>query len=397
MDFELVDSGWDRRLDQAVRADHSELLIISPFIKRGAAQRLLSAGCPAAMRVLTRFNLSDFFERVSDTAALRLLLEHGALIRGVRNLHAKLYVFGRSRVLLTSANLTESALTRNLEFGCLTTKEDIVESCRTYFDRLWMGAGADLDQARLTRWEQVIEDVAASGTHPTRVLGLSDEGAELLPAQSPVSLPTSIAEAPQSFVKFFGNASHRSERTLAVLEEVRSSGSHFACTYPKRPRRVQSGAIMFMGRLVLNPHDILIYGRAIAVSHVEGRDDASADDIAQRAWKVDWPHYIRVHSAAFLAGHLANGVSLNRLMEELGPRAFASTERRLARGEQEVNPRLSLRRQPDVQLSDAGRQRLSELLEEAFHRNGKLAPADLEQLDWPSHIVNPAGEPLVSA
>ena len=41
----------------------------------------------------------------------------GAGVRGIRNLHAKLYVFGSDRSIVTSANLTEPALTKNAEFG----------------------------------------------------------------------------------------------------------------------------------------------------------------------------------------------------------------------------------------------------------------------------------------
>jgi hypothetical protein len=38
----------------------------------------------------------------------------------------------------------------------------------------------------------------------------------------------------QSFVKFFGE--DRAGRSLAIVDEVRSSGCHWACTYPKRKR-----------------------------------------------------------------------------------------------------------------------------------------------------------------
>ena len=40
--------------------------------------------------------------------------------RGIRNLHAKLYLFGSSRAIVTSANLTVSGLRQNSEFGVIT-------------------------------------------------------------------------------------------------------------------------------------------------------------------------------------------------------------------------------------------------------------------------------------
>jgi len=38
----LVDAGWGRELTDALRADAGELRVISPFIKAGALDRLLS-------------------------------------------------------------------------------------------------------------------------------------------------------------------------------------------------------------------------------------------------------------------------------------------------------------------------------------------------------------------
>ena len=83
----LVDAGWGPELSAAIRADPSEVRIVCPFIKEGALDRLLSHR-PRHVQVITRFNLADFAEGVSDIEALRLLLDAGADIRGIRSLHA---------------------------------------------------------------------------------------------------------------------------------------------------------------------------------------------------------------------------------------------------------------------------------------------------------------------
>jgi phosphatidylserine/phosphatidylglycerophosphate/cardiolipin synthase-like enzyme len=112
MTTRLVDAGWAREIAEAFGAKASELRIVSPFIKVGALARLLSAE-PKNVSAITRFNLADFAEGVSDISALRHLLESGAIVRGVKNLHAKMYLFGSKRAIVTSANLTEAALDRN--------------------------------------------------------------------------------------------------------------------------------------------------------------------------------------------------------------------------------------------------------------------------------------------
>ena len=113
MTVRLVDAGWGAELIAALRADTSGFRVICPFIKASALDRLLSLK-PASIQVITRFNLVDFAEGVSDIAALRMLLDAGAQVRGVRKLHSKLYLFA-SRAIVTSANLTKAALDSNHE------------------------------------------------------------------------------------------------------------------------------------------------------------------------------------------------------------------------------------------------------------------------------------------
>jgi hypothetical protein len=204
-------------------------------------------------------------------------------------------------------------------------------------------------------------------------------------------LPPRLAEAPQAFVKFFGESDRRQDRSSDILAEVKRSGCHWACTYPvdKRPRQVDDGAIMFMGRMVRDPNDTLIYGRAVAMKYQQGRDDASQADLDARDWKRHWPHYIRVHHAEFLAGTLANGVSLEQLMKKLDSDCFEVTQKNRSEGHGNTNPRLAYRQQPAVRLSNEGYDWLNRKLQEAFEKHGQLTPAQLGALDWPE--ASPTG------
>ena len=112
----LVDGKWDKESSHALSAVAGEVLIICPFIKAGALKHILHCK-PDRLRVITRFDLDDFAQGVSDIAALRMLLNAGARVRGVKNLHAKLYVFGTSRAIITFANLTEAAPTEIMNSG----------------------------------------------------------------------------------------------------------------------------------------------------------------------------------------------------------------------------------------------------------------------------------------
>ena len=160
--FRLVDSGWAAELIDGVREGPDELRIVCPFIKERALDRLLELG-PKNIRVITRFNLADFADGVSDIAALRKLLRASAAVRGIRNLHAKLYLFGDRRAIVTSANLTEAGLCHNPEFGVVTNDATAVRECWAYFDNLWSRGGGNLCREKLDVWDGKVKRHLVSG------------------------------------------------------------------------------------------------------------------------------------------------------------------------------------------------------------------------------------------
>lgn len=393
--LKLIDKGWDKQLQQALKRDHSELRIICPFIKAKIAERLLSEGIPETIRVITRFNLNDFHRGVSDTQALRILFDAGAQIRGVRNLHAKLYLFGGSRTILTSANLTQSALTRNHEFGLVATAPSIMGECRGYFNSLWDKTDKELTRDKIATWEKILIKAKVGGAKPSEIDDLPDEGKDLgfereeQPTTRGLSGSFVLETSPdtQAFVKFFGESDNREPWDHQVYDEVVRAGCHWACCYPKRkrPRQPNDGDVMYMARLMANPSDIAVFGKAVALAHKEGRDEASQDDIQfpDRDWKENWSNYIRVYDAEFVQGTMRNGVSLNQLMDELGPDSFAATQKNIGSVSGNTNPRTAYSQQPHVMLSVQGHAWLEAKLRMAFHQHGRIPRAIIESLDWP--------------
>jgi hypothetical protein len=385
MTFRLVDGKWDEEFTEALSDDTSELRIICPFIKVGALQRLL---CPQLklVQVITRFNLGDCADRVSDVAALRKLLEADARVRGVRNLHAKLYLFGKKRAIITSCNLTEAAFSRNHELGVVTSDVAIIEKCLEYFENLWCVARNDLVLDQVDAWDRTVTDYWLAGGRPHEKYGLDDFGVDTGITESPpVQAPIVVSTSSQAIVKFLGSKDDRSQLSELTIEEIKRAGCHWAVGYPtsRRPRSVQDDAIVFIGRLTRNPDDIRIFGRAIGMAYREDRDDATEADIIQRPWKERWPHYIRVHHAEFVDGSIGNGVSLNKLMDKLGTDSFATTKENKALGKGNTDPRSAFPRQPHVRLSAEGLLRLSEWLQDAFEVHGKVSQESLDKLDWP--------------
>ena len=378
----LVDANWKSEFDSGWNLGAGPVRIIAPFIKFGVVTRLLAGSSPV-LQVVTRYSLDDFASGVSDIAALRMLLNAGAQVRGIRGLHAKVYLFGRARAIVTSANLTRAALERNYEFGIVSDEAPVISACHSYFDGLWEVGRDNLAGSQLDDWEQRIRAQWVSRPQqPVQPL-LGDFGAVATEPQELILLPVSVTDAPQAFVKFLGEGDNRVATDFPVLEEIASAGCHWALAYPaaKRPRGVKDGAIMFIGRLTHSPNDIRIFGRGVGKSYSDGVDDASAEEIAARGWKATWPRYIRVHGTDFVAGKMANGISLNELMDTLGPNSFAPTKRNAAAGSGNVNPRKSFQQQAAVELTPEAADWLSARLEQAFQFYGRVPPADLADID----------------
>lgn len=400
MTLRLVDSAWGTELTEALRADTNALRIICPFIKTGALHRLLALK-PKAVQVITRFNLADFAEGVSDIAALRKVLAAGGQVRGIKNLHAKLYLFGGSRAIVTSANLTAAALDRNEEFGAVLDDASSVAACAAYFERLWSQARSNLSADTLSQWDAIVTQQLALGARPAAVLGLPDFGAVVPGAASGAPAPVApgrtaaslglaraVSEADQVFVKFLGTAKDREPLSFDTLAEVKRAGCHWALAYPasQRPRIVRDGDLMFIARMTREPNDMRIFGWAVGMQHQPGRDDATADDVALRSYKAQWSRYVRVHHASFVAGALAHGVSLNDLIDDLGRQAFATTQENAADddGDGNTDPRAALRRKAAVRLSREGATWVAERLECAFAVHGAIPQTELDALDWPT-------------
>ena len=388
MILRLVDKGWKEELDTALKTGSSEIRIICPFIKVSVINRFLSHH-PSKVRVVTRFNLADFSAGVSDIESLRKLLDAGAKVRGLRNLHAKLYLFGASRMILTSANLTKAALNSNHELGIITEDAAIIAESRNYFDRIWQSCAGDLQSSQIDDWAQIIKLHCLSGGRPSHHTGLEDFGVDTgISEPPPMPALNMIDDSTLAFVKFLGEHANRVSLSHSSFAELDRSGCHWAVCYPKRkrPRRVKDNAVIYIGRMTGNPNDIRIFGRAIGIGFVEGRDDATPEDIRLRGWKNRWSRYIRVHHAEFLAGSMENGISLNELMRALRSDSFQSTQRHAKQGHGNTNPYHAYQQQPDVELSIEGRKWVEEKLQKAIEVHGKIPQLELNKLDWPTAI-----------
>lgn len=122
MSVELVDRDWNAAIQAGLARDSASFRVVCPFVKEPVLARLIKNHRPGELRLITRLKLADFADGVSDIAALRIVMRAGGQVRGVRNLHAKVFLFGTARAAVTSANLTTRGLAGNHEFGCISAR-----------------------------------------------------------------------------------------------------------------------------------------------------------------------------------------------------------------------------------------------------------------------------------
>lgn len=412
----IVHGNWRAEILDQTCAKKKRLRIICPFIKEVTVRSLIKACKPSDIQVITRFNLNDCYEGVSDLSALRFLLDKGANIQGVKGLHSKLYIYADIKAIITSANLTQSGLDSNHEFGCVITENELVGTCRQYFDGLWSDESNNLTYEHLDEWSKEIEQARLSGglkTGPKKTK-LKDHGRKAndidpivdndipdLDALNVVAQSRIRKFSNQAFVKFLGKSDNRVPTDFPVIEEIRRSGAYWSLGYPKtsRPRQPKDGDTMFIGRLVEGPegNDTIIFGKARALEHVDHRDVASDADKAapEQAWRDVWDKYIRVYDAEFISGTVGNGVRLSDLMNELEANSFMSTQRNAISGIGNTNPRLSFMQSPSVHLSNEGYAWLSEKLERQFAVHGKIPVEEYSDFYWP-HLDEIMKEHLTS-
>lgn len=386
MDFKFIDENWAKEFQDISLRNSNEFKFVTPFIQLKTIKDILKRGV-LKFKLITRFNLSDFYKGVSSLDAIEYILEQGGQIKGIKNLHSKLYVFDSKEAILSSANLTQSALLRNFEFGMYTSQADAISFLEKYFDDLWNTIPSILDRKQICKWRKEIDSCIQSGKDSYRNNKLKDYGFNIkknILNKDKINVPKSLnSGTKQFFIKFFGEGNNRVDANTLVSEEIKRSGCHWACTYPtkKIPRSVCDGDVIFMSRLVSDPKDIMIFGYATGNKYKAKRDDASPYDIQLREFKKKWPRYIRVHDAQFINGLLKDGVSMYKLMNKFEYNSFASTLRNKISGKGNIDPRKAYSQQASVELTEAAAIWLKEEVESRIDYFGRISNSVLSKLE----------------
>jgi HKD family nuclease len=157
--IQLIQNPTEKRLLNMISAVRASLFVVTPFFKEGMIDKVLSSLKEGKLRVLLRTDAFDMAGGISDLNALRKLAQHGAEIREIRNLHAKVIVFDEKKALITSSNLTKSGLNTNVEIGILVEDEEFIKNdVMPILNQYWQAAG-EVKTSKMDEIQSDVEDI----------------------------------------------------------------------------------------------------------------------------------------------------------------------------------------------------------------------------------------------
>jgi len=155
----IAEDGGQRQhrqsLQKLLEATTGSLRIASAYV---TDRQLLLGRKNRKVQLLTSLMRMDIISGATSLAALRSLIEAGVHCRCLSDgprLHAKVYIFGGDSAVVTSANLTNSALDSNIEVGVRITGS-AVQDLSAWFDASWAKADR-VGTAEIAEWEQETE------------------------------------------------------------------------------------------------------------------------------------------------------------------------------------------------------------------------------------------------
>ncbi len=254
------------------------------------------------VRLVTSLMPMDVASKATNLEALRAFLQSQVECRrfpGPQRLHAKVYVFGNTSAVVTSANLTENALGSNIEVGVEVSGKSVQELIKWY-DQLW-DTSVPLTLPYLAKLQQ--ETAALSRAYAKLKKKVRQKVSQSTQANTnvfPDDLRQLIDTAKQFFVCNTDRRQRRRTKTGGyALEEAMHDRGYAAAwedfAYPSHMEQVQAGDAIFMyakGKGIIGigcatgPHEVLAL-------NTPGRIRNFANETKTREWRIpvrwlDW-------------------------------------------------------------------------------------------------------------
>ena len=303
----IAEDGNERQhrpsLQKMLRATQSLVRIASAYV---TDRDLLLVSKERRVRLLTSLVRMDIVSGATSLAALRSLVQAGVECRsfsGGARLHAKVYIFGDECAIVTSANLTTSALDSNIEVGVQLTGAP-VKQLSNWFDAFW-GKASQVGLRALSDWEEETANLRRAFAALRRKAGDKPRrGTESIPqVRSQAEFRNLMRRSPRFFICNTNRLHSPDGRDEALMRRSRYAAVWTDFKFPTHMQRVEEGDAIFMFAKRVG---IVGVGRAKGATQIlpPGDPDRLTNEFEYDAeWRVpvdDWLVWVEDDADAFL-------------------------------------------------------------------------------------------------
>lgn len=273
------------RLGKLLRSTTRQLHIASPYVTETGIIRLLSN---RETRLLTSLSIMDVVSGATSLDALSVWLDAGVQIAVAEHspkLHAKVYIFGDSDAIVSSANLTTLGLNENIEVGVALSGEP-VHKLAQWYEKIWRRStplkARDIDALReeakdlRSKFEELRKKVRAKRSHfPPRHVRWGTGG-------SSDRLVTLFDTAQRFFVCNTDRKSVKDDRRERLMRRYGYAAAWETFSYTTHMERVKPGdaILMFANRIGI-----------VGVGRAESRCEKKRPGSLKRVWRgssIEW-------------------------------------------------------------------------------------------------------------
>jgi len=165
----LLGRGWGEALEELIEGVHNSIMIVSPWITESRIIDLVLSKCKReihdfSVRIYTTFREKDFADGISDLNVLnRLVNSPGydkclSVFRCSDKLHGKVYILDAAKMIITSGNLTDAGLTRNIEFGILLDDSKTVRKFGVRIEKMLLQESVPADGQWLASFGELVKE-----------------------------------------------------------------------------------------------------------------------------------------------------------------------------------------------------------------------------------------------
>lgn len=135
--IQILNKSIDDTFFSLVESSKVSIKLCAPFVKESIVKKIYeNKKKNVKLDLVTNFNLQYFHKRSSDIEAMEIINQQNGNLFNNQYLHAKFYIFDDKYIIITSANLTLSGLSKNVEYGVLFDESHLIKQVLNDFEEI---------------------------------------------------------------------------------------------------------------------------------------------------------------------------------------------------------------------------------------------------------------------